>query len=348
VKQWGNYCTSVIHTHGALSTLGATKEVILVSGTPASWWNRLSYMFDLLAHRIGVTGDGKFVFYPSFVTKYVSGMKDTFVYLGACQSLQNDTMWNALQGKGAKVGFGWSQTVNRAFNTSTFAALIDPMLPHNNAQNPLTALNAFNAVPNKTDSAGGFNATLKMRTASTDWQNFVFVDGGIVNGDFETGDWTGWTHGANLSDGRNYQVVVGAHKHGGSWSGALGRWDSTFTGQNPGLEPSGYEYFYQDFVVPSGASKLSFWWFMETYDTAVWDWFDAYLMDTSGNILKTLVSRGGKPGTNYGPYWTPGGWQYVETDVTAYRGQKLRIYFDQRLDGYGDQQRTYFDDVKIQ
>lgn len=348
VKQWGNYGTIVMHTHGGLWTLGATQQVILVSGTPASAWNQLSYMLDLLANRIAVAGDGRFVFYPSFVTKYVSGMKDTFVYLGACESLQNDTMWNALKDKGAKVGFGWSETVDRAFNTSTFAALIDPMLPQNNAQNPLTALDAFNAVPIKTDPVGGHNATLTMRTATADWQKFVFVDGGIVNGDFETGDWTGWTHGASLSDGRNYQVVVGAQKHGGSWSGSLGRWDSAFTGANAGLEPSGSEHFYQDFVVPSNASKLSFWWFMETYDTAVWDWFDAYLMDTSGNILKTLVSHGGKPGSNYGPYWTPpGGWQYVETDVTVYRGQKIRIYFDQRLDGYGDQTRTYFDDIKL-
>jgi len=348
VKQWGNYGTIVMHTHGGLWNLAGTQQVVLVSGTPASWWNQLSYMFDLMARRIAVAGDGRFVFYPSFVTKYVSGMKDTFVYLGACESLQNDSMWDALKAKGAKVGFGWSQTVNRAFNTSTFAALIDPMLPQSNATNPLTALAAFNAVPTKTDPFGGFNATLTMRTASSDWQNFVFVDGGIVNGDFETGDWTGWTHGAALTDGRNYQLVVGAQKHGGSRSGALGRWDTAFTGQNPALEPGGYEWFYQDFVVPSNATKLSFWWFMETYDTAVWDWFDTYLMDTSGNILKTIVSHGGKPGTNYGPYWTPGGWQYVETDVTAYRGQKVRIYFDQRLDGFGDQQRTYFDDIKVQ
>lgn len=348
VKQWGNYGTIVMHTHGGLWSLGASQQVVLLSGTPTSLWNQLSYAFDLMAQRIGIAGDGRFVFYPSFVTKYVSGMKDSFIYLGACESLQNDTMWDALKAKGAKVGFGWSQTVDRAFNTSTFAALIDPMLPQNNTRNPLMALDAFNAVPNKTDPSGGFNATLTMRTASSDWNRFIFVEGGIVNGDFETGDWTGWTHGSGLSDGRNYQVVVGAQKHGGGWSGALGRWDAAFTGADPTLEPAGNEWFYQDFTVPATATKLSFWWFMETYDTANWDWFDVYLMDTGGNVLKTVVSHGGKPGLNYGPYWTPGGWQYVETDVTAWRGRRIRLYFDQRLDGYGDQQRTYFDDIKVQ
>jgi hypothetical protein len=187
-----------------------------------------------------------------------------------------------------------------------------------------------------------------MRTASADWNNFVFTDGGIVNGDFETGDWSGWTHGSGLSDGGDYEVVVGAQKHAGSWAGALGRWDTAYNGFDPTAEPSGYEWFYQDFTVPSNATKLSFWWFMETYDTAAYDWFDAYLQDTHGSTLLTLVSQGGKPGFNYGPYWTPGGWQYVEVNVTAYRGQKVRIYFDQRLDGFGDQTRTYFDDVKVQ
>ena len=275
-------------------------------------------------------------------------MKDSFIYLGACESLQNDTMWDALKSKGAKVAFGWSETVDRGFNTTTFAALIDPMLPQSNTQNPKTALDAFNGVATKTDPLGGHSATLTMRVASSDWNKFVFVDGGIINGDFETGDWTGWTHAGNLSDGRNYQVVVGAQHHAGAWAGALGRWDSAYFGENSALEPGGYEYFYQDFVVPSNATRVSFWWFMETYDTANWDWFDSYLMDTSGNILKTLVSHGGKPGLDYGPYWTPGAWQYVEADVTAFRGQKIRIYFDQRLDGYGDQTRTYFDDIKVQ
>ena len=29
-----------------------------------------------------------------------------------------------------------------------------------------------------------------MKTASAEWENFTFVDGGLINGNFETGDWT--------------------------------------------------------------------------------------------------------------------------------------------------------------
>lgn len=346
IKHWGDYGTVVMHTHGGLWDLNGTKQVVLVSGTPATLWNQLGSILDIITNRIAIAGDGRFAIYPSFITKHASSMKNTLFYLGACESLQNDTMWNALKGKGAKIAYGWNETVARQFNSDTFARLIDPMLPHTNTQAPMTAKQAFDNVAPKIDPIGGYNATLTMRTASAEWDNFVFTEGGIINGDFETGDWTGWMHGAD--PGNLYGIITGARKHAGTSSAAMGRWDTAFTGQNAALEPYGYEWIYQDFTVPANATKLSFWWWMETYDTAVWDWFDASLRDTNGNVLITLVNKGGKPGSNYGPYWNTGSWQYVETDVTAYRGQKVRIYFDQRLDGFGDQTRTYIDDVKVQ
>lgn len=140
IKHWGDYGTVIMHTHGGLWSLNGTDQVVLLSGTPATLWNQFSYMLDLITHRIGIAGDGRFVIYPSFITAHASAMKNTFFYLGACESLRNNTMWNVLMAKGAKVAFGWSQTVNRQFNTDTFARLIDPMLPHTNTQDPLTAI----------------------------------------------------------------------------------------------------------------------------------------------------------------------------------------------------------------
>jgi len=346
VKQWGDYGTVVMHTHGGLWTLNGSQQVVLVSGTPVTLWSQISYMFDLMANRIGIAGDGRFVFYPSFITRHSSNMKNTFFYLGACESLQNDTLWNALKGKGAKVAFGWSETVNRAFNATTFGVLIDPMLPQNAGSDPQTAQQAYDGVAVKVDPYGGHNARLTMRTASAEWSNFLMIDGGLVNGDFETGDWTGWIHGAD--PGNLYGIITSAVRHSGNSSATLGRWDTAYAGPNPGIEPLGVEWIYQDFTVPSNATKLSFWWWMETYDTAVWDWFDAALLSTSGVVLQPIVIHGGKPGTNFGPYWNSGAWQYAETDVTAYRGQKIRIQFSQRLDGYGDQTRSYIDDVKLE
>lgn len=204
VKQWGNYGTVIVHTHGGFWTLNATQQVVLRSGTPISFWNLFTYVFDLLSNRIGVSGSGRFVFYPSFITEYVGHMSDTFLYLGACHSLQNDSMWNALKQKGAKVAYGWSEEVDRGFNEATFASLMDPMLPHTNPPDPRSALDAYNAVPSKTDPNPP-HATLRMRPTSGDWQTFYFV--GIFP---LVGTWTGTAHFVNGIDGSQANLNVDA------------------------------------------------------------------------------------------------------------------------------------------
>jgi hypothetical protein len=344
VASWGNYGTVIIHTHGGLLTdKNGNKKVVLLTGTKATVFNRIAYMFDLISGRIGISKSGKYYIFPAYITKHSSAMKNTFFYLGACRSLKDDSMWNALKSKGAKVGFGWSETVFRNFNTAKFTQLSDAMLPITSITDPATAKAAFDGIASKCDSHP-IPACLQKRTASADWDKFVFTDGGIVNGDFETGDWTGWVHGGDY----NFRLIAGSRKHGGAQSAALGRWDTAFHGQDPTIEPLGYEWFYQDFTVPQNVTTLKFYWWMETYDTAVWDWFDAYIQDTNGNILTTILSQAGKPGTDYGPYWTTEGWREVSVDISAYQGQEIRIYFDQRLDGYGDQQRVYVDDVTLE
>ena len=345
VATWGSYGTIIIHTHGGYWSSGNNHEVILLTGTPVNDETRKKWESDLSAGRVAVSESGKFAFFPSFITEHCGAMQDTFFYLGACESLRDDSLWNALKGKGAKVAFGWSETVDRGFNTATFKSLINPMLPTSTSETPATAKQAFDGIANKTDNtANNHGATLGMRVASSDWENFVFVEGGLVNGDFERGDWTGWTKGGDYE----YGFVGGAKKYAGSYAGNLGRWDSAFHGQDNTAEPAGYEWFYQDFKVPNNMSKLSFWWWMETYDTANWDWFSAYILDTSGSTLATIVYKGGKPGYDYGPYWTSGAWKRESVDISAYRGQRIIIYFEQRLDGFGDQQRTYIDNVALE
>jgi len=357
VNNWGDYGTVIIHTHGGYWSVGDQNSVVIVTGTTVNDANNQTYAADLAQDlttnpptlaRLGVSSN-KYVIYPSYITKHANSMKNTFFYLGACESMRDDSMWDALKDKGAKVAFGWSQTVYRSFNETKFQELIDPMLPTDQNVEPKTAKQAYDAISDKDDSHAT-PAVLTMKVASAEWENFVFQEGGIINGDFETGDWTGWTHGGDY----DYRIISGNRKHGGNDSAALGRWDTTYHGYDPTAEPYGYEWFYQDFVVPSTITYLKFYWWMETYDTAAWDWFDAYIKDTNGNTLMTVLSQAGKPGTNYGPYWTTQmadggtGWREVKVDISAYRGQKIRIYFDQRLDGYGDQQRVYVDDVTLE
>jgi hypothetical protein len=360
VKDWGNYGAVVIHTHGGIFTHPVTnnREVVLLSGTVVSEANDNTYATDLAAHRLGVS-DGKYIFYPSFIDVYANNMVNTFFYLGACHSLDNDTLWDALRAKGAKVALGWSDTVARSFNTEKFNELAASMLPTDANNDPLTVSQSFDNINDKVDGwcpfgicFGGDGAEFTLKTASADWDNFLFYESGLINGDFETGDWTGWIHGGQ--NGQTWQLVISSRVNDGSFAGALGRWDTAYHGSDPTAEPYGYEWFYQDFVVPQNVTYLKFYWWMETYDTAVWDWFDAYIQDTNGNTLVTILSQAGKPGTNYGPYWSTqiadggSGWREVSVDISAYRGQEIRIYFDQRLDGYGDQQRVYVDDVTLE
>lgn len=354
MKHWGDYGVVILHAHGGVwDKNDGSSDVTIESGTPATVENMQTYEADLLAENIGLSQTNMLTIYPSFISKYASSMKNTFFYLGACDSLANDTMWNALLAKGAKVAFGWSNTVGRSFNDDKFKELIEAMLPINSSTDLLTAKEAYNSIFDKVDGwclfanvcigGGGEGAALTLKTATPEWENFILYEGGIINGDFETGDWTGWKHGGNY----DFRLISGANQHQGNYAAVLGRWDTVYHGADSTTEPYGYEWFYQDFIVPQTATNLKFYWWMETYDTAVWDWFDAYIKDTNGNTLKTILNHAGKPGSFYGPYWTTDGWQEVAVDISAYRGRKIRIYFDQRLDGFGDQQRVYIDDVML-
>ncbi len=355
VKNWGNYGTVIIDGHGGYWTNPNTNnsEVIIMTGSlESSLGQNPDQDPDAVAGRIGFGTDGNIAVFPSFITRYVGAMKNTFIYAGTCESLHDNSMWNALSAKGAKVMFGWSKSVGVDFDADTFADLIDPMLPTNGNSVPISAKAAFDNIQNKVENPNSNppGAEFRMRNA-TGWDNFYFVQGGLVNGNFEADvPFFGWVTGGDY----NWRTIVGQHIHGGSKAAALGRWDTSYHGADSTAEPFGYEWMYQDFVVPNNVSTLSFWWWMETYDTAVWDWFDASIKNTSGNTLITILNQAGKPGTNYGPYWSTqtadggSGWRKASVNISQYRGQTIRIYFDQRLDGFGDQQRVYIDDVTLE
>jgi hypothetical protein len=75
----------------------------------------------------------------------------------------------------------------------------------------------------------------------------------IVNGGFETGDFTGW-----VTTGANTPVVSTNQAHSGTFSGFAGDSIHGFCGF-PGTENPGDSIFYQQFTVPAGGGTLSFW-----------------------------------------------------------------------------------------
>jgi hypothetical protein len=148
----------------------------------------------------------------------------------------------------------------------------------------------------------------------------------ILNGGFETGDLTGWVvEGTNSTP-----FVSNSNPHSGQFAAVLGT-PGTF-----GAEPSGDSSFYQQINVPPSGGTLSFWYLPSTTDSITFDWQDAYVTDTSDNILATIFHQ-----------CTTGPWTQQTFDMTPYAGTTVRIKFLVHQDGYGDLTSMFVDNVTI-
>src|SRR6266542_4443683 len=153
----------------------------------------------------------------------------------------------------------------------------------------------------------------------------------IVNGGFETGDFTGW-----VTSGANTPVVSTNQAHSGTFSGFAGDSANGFCGF-PGVETAGDSVFYQQVTVAAGGGTLSFWYWTCTTDSITFDWQDAYITDTSGTILQTIFHQ----------CTDNQAWVQQTLDMTPYAGQTVRIEFLVHLDNFGDLTGMYVDDVSL-
>jgi len=134
----------------------------------------------------------------------------------------------------------------------------------------------------------------------------------IVNGDFSTGDATGWT----TSRSNGPAPIV--QPYGGSDYGAyMGRYNSN------------QDRIYQVVcpAAPADWANFSFWWWMATEETSTttdYDFLYVRVRDANGNLLQTL-----KTITNRSP---AGEWHYEYFDLRAYAGQTIRISFEATTD----------------
>jgi hypothetical protein len=158
-------------------------------------------------------------------------------------------------------------------------------------------------------------------------------DSGVIqNGGFETGDFTSWV----ILDQNATPVVTDTQAHSGTYSGFAGDAPDGFCGSGGG-EADGDSSFYQEFTVPSGTSTLSFWHWDCTTDTITFDWQDAYITDTSGNILQTILHVCDDTQL----------WVNTLVDMSQYAGQTVRVEFLVHEDGAGDLTGMYVDDVQL-
>jgi hypothetical protein len=159
-------------------------------------------------------------------------------------------------------------------------------------------------------------------------------DTGIIQNDgFESGSFSPW-----IIDGTvNAPVITNAAVHSGNFSALAGGDGTASGGCGNGAEPSGDSSFYQQFTVPAGTSLLSFWHEDCTTDSITFDWQDAYITDSNGNILQTIFHTCD----------STSGFVNETVDMTPYAGQTVRIKFLVHQDGFGDLTGMYVDDVVL-
>jgi Bacterial Ig domain/Transmembrane protein 131-like N-terminal len=148
----------------------------------------------------------------------------------------------------------------------------------------------------------------------------------LQNGGFETGNLTNWS-----AAGVYLPFVLTGHSHSGDYSAQLG------SRLEP--KPKGDSSLYQTIAIPSTVTSatLTFWYWPSTFDTIQHDWQEAQVQNSSGTMLAQIMKVCSNSHT----------WTQKTFDLTPYKGQTIRIYFNDHEDGVGDLTYMYLDDVSV-
>jgi hypothetical protein len=144
----------------------------------------------------------------------------------------------------------------------------------------------------------------------------------IVNGGFETGNFTGWTTAGATS--------ISSTAHTGSFSAQVGS-VNPFNGDSS---------IRQTFTAPAGTPTLTFWYLVVCTDTVQFDWATATLRDNTANTTRTVLAR---TCTNNGA------WAQKSVALTGGHSYTLALIdHDDNFSNPPDPTYTLFDDVSVQ
>jgi parallel beta-helix repeat protein len=167
----------------------------------------------------------------------------------------------------------------------------------------------------------------------------------LANGGFESGDLGAWTHGGTL-----VQQVLPVASHSGNYGARLGSPDYAC---QAGVPPDASAWMYQTVSVPSTSNpRLVFWYRVFSQDSRYFDYIRVTVRDESGSELQELLREGAPPpGGSCGTPWDSG-WQQATFSLQAYRGQRVRLHWENKVTDPGVVKGwyntwTYVDDVQV-
>ena len=154
----------------------------------------------------------------------------------------------------------------------------------------------------------------------------------FTNGDFETGDFTGWT----VTGPHSAEVI----QHQGSWCGHIHIGSGHASGS--GQPNDQWEMVSQSIFIPGVADSLNF--YMEVSGSSWHDGGYVWIMDADSTNYTLLYQTGGGHG------WAQSyPWEYHQANIEAWAGHQATIYFGGRnRNGFSDHQcDIYFDNISV-
>lgn len=318
------YGTVIFDTHGIDGEHILTGELMTND-------NILDYILQILNNEVGFFED---VTYSSaggfaqmgtmysvrsaYIASLAGTMPNSLVFNGSCESSKTPNLANAFLGKGAKAYFGFSKIVNTDFCKAKADEIFQKMAVDlkNNGQ----AFTAGQIDPFPEHATFTMNATTEELHYSFD----------LINGDFEFGNLNGWFRDG---DGRVITRLGDQYPTQGNYMGIIS------TGLGYTLDSGSIS---QPFRVPDSVTNLSIKWnfiseeFMEWVGSQFQDYLTFAVVDSAG-VTHTIFHETIDSFVGYGLvdctppisfdqgdcYMT--GWRQFLTDISAYRGQVVRL-----------------------
>ncbi|GGG11901.1 hypothetical protein GCM10010912_65400 [Paenibacillus albidus] len=258
-KGLNNYGVVVLDTHGdtfydekVLQTLHnkfgidfkyAGPQVMFLTGEKATEESKKAYEMDLKKGRLAIIS-GYYAITPSFITRYNDMLPDTIVFNGSCRSLYNNSMADAFINNGAGTYYGYTDYVKLAYDQaiiqSVFTALVDENKTTEEAFQAAVAANGAN------DGLAAFAMKGSNIGAKTQ---------GLINGTFETGNWIGWNGNGDV---RVISKLGPLKPTEGNYMAIISTGLGFENNDNGGIDYNSDSYIEQSFIVPEGATTLSF------------------------------------------------------------------------------------------